>query len=108
MSSYPANLTEKQWQVIKNVVDLQEKSRKTSFREIINASSIRKCRMLPSNFVLGKQFVFRIWKLEGDEKSCDYESLNGTAETMVFIQIVLNRFYQSFQNCFLDFVSCRF
>ena len=28
MSNYPTNLTEKQWQVIKNIVEPQERSRK--------------------------------------------------------------------------------
>jgi len=28
MSNYPTNLTEKQWQVIKNIVDPQERNRK--------------------------------------------------------------------------------
>ena len=37
MSDYSTNLTEKQWQVINNIVKSQEKSRKTSLREIINA-----------------------------------------------------------------------
>ncbi len=33
MSNYPTNLTERQWQVIKNIVDPQEKSKKNSFRD---------------------------------------------------------------------------
>lgn len=33
MSNYPTNLTERQWQVIKNIVDPQEKSKKTSLRD---------------------------------------------------------------------------
>lgn len=36
MSNYPTNLTEKQWQVIKNIVESQERSKKTSLREILN------------------------------------------------------------------------
>jgi len=37
MSNYSTNLTEKQWQVIKNIVDPQERSRKHFLREILNA-----------------------------------------------------------------------
>lgn len=37
MSNYPANLVEKQWQVIKNIVEPQERNRKSSLRGIINA-----------------------------------------------------------------------
>lgn len=37
MSNYSTNLTEKQWQVIKNIVDPQERSRKTFIREILGA-----------------------------------------------------------------------
>ena len=36
MSNYPINLTEKQWQVIKNIVGPQERNRKNSLREIVN------------------------------------------------------------------------
>ncbi len=36
MSNYPTNLTEKQWQVIKNIVEPQERNRKSSLREIVN------------------------------------------------------------------------
>ena len=37
MSDYSTNPTEKQWQVIKNVVEPQERNRKKSLREILNA-----------------------------------------------------------------------
>ena len=36
MSNYPTNLTEKQWQVIKNIVEPQERNIKNSLREILN------------------------------------------------------------------------
>ena len=36
MSNYPTNLTEKQWQVIKNIVEPQERNRKNPLREIVN------------------------------------------------------------------------
>ena len=38
MSNYPTNLTEKQWQVIKNIVEPQERNRKSSLREILNGT----------------------------------------------------------------------
>ena len=55
MSNYPTNLTEKQWQVINKIVEPQERSRKTSLREIINAifyliKSGCQWRMLPTDF----------------------------------------------------------
>lgn len=37
MSDYPTNLTDKQWQVIKNIVETKERKRKHSLREMINA-----------------------------------------------------------------------
>ena len=55
MSIYPTNLTEKQWQVIKNIVEPQERNRKSSLREILNGifyvnKSGCQWRMLPSDF----------------------------------------------------------
>ena len=55
MSNYPTNLTEKQWQVIKNIVDPQERNRKNPLREIVNGifyvnKSGCQWRMLPSDF----------------------------------------------------------
>ena len=55
MSNYSTNLTEKQWQVIKNIVEPQERSRKHFLREILNAifyvnKSGCQWRMLPSDF----------------------------------------------------------
>lgn len=37
MSSYPTNLTDKQWQVIKNIVETKERKRKHPLRKMINA-----------------------------------------------------------------------
>lgn len=37
MSNYSTNLTDKQWQVIKNIVEVKERKRKHSLREMINA-----------------------------------------------------------------------
>lgn len=72
MSNYPTNLTEKQWQVINKIVEPQERSRKTSLREIINAifyliKSGCQWRMLPTDFAPWQTvyYYFRKWKLEG-------------------------------------------
>lgn len=72
MSSYPTNLTDKQWQVIKNTVETRERKRKHSLREMINAMMyITKTgcqwRMLPKEFGPWQTayFYFRKWKMEG-------------------------------------------
>lgn len=70
MSNYPTNLTEKQWQVIKNIVEPQE--RKSSLREIVNGifyvnKSGCQWRMFPSDFAPWQTvyYYFRKWKLGG-------------------------------------------
>ena len=72
MSDYPTNLTDKQCQVIKNIVEIKERKRKHSLREMINAMLyITKTgcqwRMLPKDFAPWQSvyFYFRKWKLEG-------------------------------------------
>ncbi len=72
MSNYPTNLTEKQWQVTKNIVEPQERNRKSSVREILNGifyvnKSGCQWRMLPSDFAPWQTvyYYFRKWKLEG-------------------------------------------
>ena len=72
MSNYSTNLTEKQWQVIKNIVEPQERSRKYFLRDILNAifyvnKSGCQWRMLPSDFAPWQTvyYYFRKWKLEG-------------------------------------------
>lgn len=72
MSNYSTNLTEKQWQVIKNIVEPQERTRKKCLREILNAifyisKSGCQWRMLPSDFAPWQTvyYYFRKWKLEG-------------------------------------------
>ena len=72
MSNYPTNLTEKQWQVIKNIVEPQERRRKTPIREIINAvfylcKSGCQWRMLPRDFAPWQTvyYYFRKWRLDG-------------------------------------------
>lgn len=72
MSTYPTNLTDKQWQVIKNRVELSPRKRKHSLREIMNAMMYIiktgcQWRMLPKDFGPWQTvyFYFRKWKLEG-------------------------------------------
>ena len=72
MSDYPTNLTDKQWQVIKNSIEMKERKRKHSLREMINAilyitKSGCQWRMLPKEFGPWQTvyFYFRKWKLEG-------------------------------------------
>ena len=72
MSIYPTNLTDKQWQVIQNIVENKKRKRKHSLRKMINAMMyITKTgcqwRMLPSEFGPWQSvyFYFRKWKLEG-------------------------------------------
>ena len=62
MTQYPTDLTEKQWQVIKNILEPQVRNRKHSLKEIMNAILyINKTgcqwRMLPSDFALGKPSI---------------------------------------------------
>ena len=40
MTHYPTDLTEKQWQVIKNILEPQARKRIHSLREIMNAKNI--------------------------------------------------------------------
>lgn len=72
MTHYPTDLTEKQWQVIKNILEPQARNRKHSLKEIMNAILyINKTgcqwRMLPSDFAPWQTvyYYFRKWKLEG-------------------------------------------
>ena len=72
MTHYPTDLTEKQWQVIKNILEPQARKRKHSLREIMYAILyINKTgcqwRMLPSDFAPWQTvyYYFRKWKFEG-------------------------------------------
>ena len=71
-TSYSTNLTDNQWQVIKKVINPQERKRKYPLREIMNAILyINKTgcqwRMLPQDFAPWQTvyYYFRKWKLEG-------------------------------------------
>ena len=72
MNDYPTNLTDKQWKVIKNVLETKERKRKHTLREMINAilyltKTGCQWRMLPTNFGPWQTvyFYFRKWKTEG-------------------------------------------
>ena len=72
MIEYPTNLTDKQWQVIKNIVETKQRKRRNSLRSMMNAIMyITKTgcqwRMLPKEFGSWQTvyFYFRKWKIEG-------------------------------------------
>ncbi len=72
MKKYPTNLTENQWQVIKNIVEPQERKRKYSLRSIMDAimyivKTGCQWRMIPKDFAPWElvYYYFRKWKLEG-------------------------------------------
>lgn len=72
MGNYPTNLTDKQWQVIKNIVETKEWKRKHPLREMINTMMYRtktgwQGRMLLKEFGPWQTiyFYFRKWKLKG-------------------------------------------
>lgn len=72
MKTYPSDLTESQWQVIKNIIDGNQRKRKYSLREIMNAllyitKSGIQWRMLPNDFAPWESvyYYFRKWKRDG-------------------------------------------
>ena len=73
MTHYPTDLTDKQWQVIKKIINPQERRRKHSLREIMDAilyvnKTGCQWRMLPSDFAPWQTiyyYYFRKWKYEG-------------------------------------------
>jgi putative transposase len=71
MKIYPSDLTDNQWQVIKDLFE-QERKRKHSLRSIVNAilyitKSGCQWRMLPKDFAPWQTvyYYFRQWKLNG-------------------------------------------
>ena len=71
MKNYPSDLTDNQWQVIKNLID-NERKRKYDLRGIVNAimyitKSGCQWRMLPSDFAPWQSvyYYFRKWKRDG-------------------------------------------
>ena len=72
MTQYPTVLTEKQWQVIKKILEPQGRKRKHSLRGIMNAilyinRTGCQWRMLPTDFSPWQTvyYYFRKWKFEG-------------------------------------------
>ena len=72
MTQYPTDLTEKQWQVIKKILEPQGRKRKHSLRGIMNAilyinRTGCQWRMLPTDFAPWQTvyYYFRKWKFEG-------------------------------------------
>jgi len=71
-TNYPTNLTEKQWQVIENILNGKKRKRKHSLREIFNAifyllKTGCQWRMLPQNFPKWQlvYYYFDQWKEDG-------------------------------------------
>lgn len=72
MERYSTNLTDKQWQVIEKIVNPQEKKRKHSLRNIMNAilyllKTGCQWRMIPKDFAPWESvyYYFSKWKNEG-------------------------------------------
>lgn len=69
MKTYPTDLTESQWQVIEKIVDPNQRKRKYSLHEIMNAllyitKSGIQWRMLPKDYAPWESvyYYFRKWK----------------------------------------------
>ena len=72
MEQYSTNLTDKQWQVIEKIINPQERKRKHSLRNIMNAilyllKTGCQWRMIPRNFAPWESvyYYFNKWKNEG-------------------------------------------
>jgi len=72
MIQYPTNLTDKQWQVIEEIINTQERKRKHSLRNIMNAilyllKTGCQWRMIPKDFAPWESvsYYFSKWKNEG-------------------------------------------
>ena len=73
MTQYPTDLTEKQWQVIKKILEPQGRKRKHSLRGIMNAilyinRTGCQWRMLPTDLLLGKPSITIF--VNGSLKAC--------------------------------------
>lgn len=73
MERYSTNLTDKQWQVIEKIVNQQERKRKHSLRNIINAilyllKTGCQWRIIPKDFAPWESvyYYFSKWKSEGN------------------------------------------
>ncbi len=72
MEQYSSNLTDKQWQVIEKIINPQERKRKYSLRNIMNAilyllKTGCQWRMIPKDFAPWESvyYYFSKWKNEG-------------------------------------------
>ena len=72
MIQYSTNLTDKQWQVIEKIINTQERKRKHSLRNIMNAilyllKTGCQWRMIPKDFAPWESvyYYFSKWKNEG-------------------------------------------
>ena len=72
MIQYSTNLTDKQWQVIEKIINTQERKRKHSLRNIMNAilyllKTGCQWRMIPKDFATWESvyYYFSNWKNEG-------------------------------------------
>jgi len=72
MKTYPSDLTESQWQVIEKIIDPNQRKRKYSLFEIMNAllyitKGGIQWRMLPKNFAPWESvyYYYRKWKRDG-------------------------------------------
>ena len=72
MKKYPSDVTESQWQVIKNILDPEQRKRKYSLREVYNAilyvaKGGIQWRMLPKDMVPWQSvyYYFRKWTMSG-------------------------------------------
>ncbi|MGL5684008.1 MAG: transposase [Marinifilaceae bacterium] len=72
MTEYPTNLTDKHWQFIEKIINPQDRKRKHSLRDIMNAifyvnKSGCQWRILPNDFAPWQAvyFYFRKWENEG-------------------------------------------
>ena len=76
MEQYLTNLTDKQWQVIEKIINPQERRRKHSLRNIMNAilyllKTGCQWRMIPKNFAPWESvyYYFSKWKNEASLRS---------------------------------------
>ncbi len=61
MTQYPTDLTEKQWQVIKNILEPQARNRKHSLKEIMNeCRSIENQKRYYQLFQYGRKIFLRM------------------------------------------------
>jgi len=110
MNYYPTDLTDKQWQVIKNMLEIKEKKRKHFLRDIINAMMYLtktgcQWRMLPKDFDPWQTvyFYFRKWKFEGifEELMRILRGVNYSSFFLLLnrLRIMVNELYHRHRNC---------